>query len=131
MRIYPLTTRSAGFTLIEVLVALAILAVALGALIQGGTNVAVNTGYLRDKTFAEWVALNQIAERQIAPEWPAPGRYQGVSHMAGQEWHWEEQVETTEDADMRRLVLQVSHAAGDGPVVSLVAYLPNRAVARR
>lgn len=54
-----------GFTLLEVLVALAILAIALGALIKAGSTNTANAVYLRDKTFAHWVALNTITEMQV------------------------------------------------------------------
>jgi len=118
----------AGFTLIEVLVALAILAVALGALIRGGSTATANAAHLRDKTFAEWVALNQIAEQQVAPVWPGTGRRTGSSMMANREWQWEQVIEGTEDGDVRRLTVSVTVPGEDGTLVRLLAYLPRPAV---
>lgn len=120
---------SAGFTLIEVLVALAVLAVALGALIRTAGDAAANAGHLRDKTLAHWVAMNRIAEQQLAPTWPSVGERGGETEMAGREWHWEEVVEATEDADMRRLTVHVGHADGEDSLVKLIAYLPHRVAA--
>ena len=48
-----------GFTLLEVLVALAILAISLAVLLKISAQNANNAAYLRDKTFAHWIALNQ------------------------------------------------------------------------
>ena len=123
----------AGFTLIEVLVALAVLAIALGALIRGGTSTAANAAYLSDKTFAHWVGLNLIAEQQLEASWPAVGKRKGDTELAGREWNWERSVESTEDGDMRRLTVQVGRreiADGTATVnamITLVAYLPRPA----
>lgn len=106
--------------------ALAILAVALAALIRGGTEAATNAGYLRDKTFAHWVALNRLASEQIAPGWPGTGEHTGAATMAGREWHWEEHVEATEDPDIRRIVVRVGPRGQAGTIVKLVGYLPRR-----
>ena len=49
-----------GFTLIEVLVALAIVTIGMAAVLEALTSSARATLYLRRKSFAEWVAINQI-----------------------------------------------------------------------
>jgi general secretion pathway protein I len=59
--------RVAGFTLLEVLVALAVLAIAMGAIINAATQSIASTAYLRDQTFASWVALNQVNEQIAGP----------------------------------------------------------------
>ena len=55
-----------GFTLIEVLVALAIVAIGMAAVLGTLTSSANTVVYLRDKTFANWVALNQIAQLRLS-----------------------------------------------------------------
>ena len=57
--------------MLEVLVAMTILAVALGAMIRSTGDAAANVNYLREKTLAAWVAENQIAERLLTADWPA------------------------------------------------------------
>jgi general secretion pathway protein I len=84
--------KSRGFTLIEVLVALAIVALAVGALLGTVTSSASNVIYLKEKTIAEWVALNRLTEVRIAQQMPDKGRRTGNTEMAGMRWQWEEEV---------------------------------------
>lgn len=118
-----MNVRETGFTLIEILVAVAVLAIALGALIRGTGATASNAEHLRDKTFAHWVAMNRVAEQQLNPAWPGTGRSNGVAEMAGREWPWEQVVGTTPDGEIRRLTVRVSNAPDAEPLVKLVAYL--------
>ena len=83
---------SSGFTLIEVLIALAIVALAVGALLGTVTSSASNVIYLKEKTLAEWVALNRLTEVRIAQQMPDKGRRTGNTDMAGMRWQWEEEV---------------------------------------
>jgi general secretion pathway protein I len=113
-----------GFTLVEVLVALAVLAIALGAMIRGAGSSADNAAHLRDKSFAHWVALNRIAEIRLTGNWPSLGESNGTTEMAGREWQWQSIIEGTPDADMRRLVVRVGAAVEkDQYLVDRVAYL--------
>lgn len=116
--------RTAGFTLLEVLVALAIVAIALSALIKAGTENTANVAYLREKTFAHWVALNTITEMQVRNAWPAPGKVEGTAVMADREWDWIAAVETTVDATVRRMNVEVRPKDGRGePLVRIVSFL--------
>jgi general secretion pathway protein I len=81
-----------GFTLLEVLIALAIVAMAVGALLGTITSSASNVSYLKEKTLAEWVALNRLTEIRIAPQMPDPGKRTGKVVMAGMRWQWEQEV---------------------------------------
>ena len=81
-----------GFTLLEVLIALVIVSLSAGALLGSITSSASNVSYLRDKTMAEWVALNQLTEIRIAQQAPATGKRTGYSEMGGMRWQWEQEV---------------------------------------
>ncbi len=96
-----------GFTLIEVIVATAVIAFAMAAVIQTTTGGASNMGYLRDKTFAHWVAMNQLALVQNDEPRPAVGRSKGEAEMAGREWFWSQTVESTEEPQVRRVEIKV------------------------
>ncbi len=84
--------RQRGFTLLEVLIALAIVALSVGALLGTVTSSASSIAYLKDKTLAEWVALNRLTEIRIAKIMPDPGKRTGSAEMAGMRWQWEEEV---------------------------------------
>jgi general secretion pathway protein I len=96
-----------GFTLLEVLVALAIIAIAMGALIKGGASNASNAAYLRDKTIAHWVAMNKVAEAQLEQSFPSASTTQGKVEMAGGQWQWTARVSDTPEPDMRRIDVEV------------------------
>jgi general secretion pathway protein I len=95
--------RERGFTLLEVLIALAIVAVSVGALLGTVTSSASNVIYLKDKTLAEWVALNRLTEIRISQQLPAKGRRTGNAEMGGQKWQWEEEVTELEVKGMFRI----------------------------
>ena len=103
--LYP--RRAAGFTLIEILVALAVLAIAVAAVVASVSGNINNAAYLRDRTLAHWVGMNKIAELQVANDWPSVGSQHGESLMAAQQWSWEVKVTATEDPDVRRLDVEV------------------------
>ena len=83
---------SRGFTLLEVLIALAIVAMSVGALLGTVTSSASNVIYLKDKTLAEWVALNRLTELRIDKNLPDLGKRKGSSVLGGMRWEWEEEV---------------------------------------
>lgn len=112
-----------GFTLLEVLVALALLAIALAAALRAAGRGTADLAYLRDRTFATWVAGNELTRRALLPEWPEPGVTRGVAAMAGREWPWELQVSATGDEAVRRLEIHVETEAESGPLASLTGFV--------
>lgn len=112
-----------GFTLLEVMVALAVLAIALAAMMKGVGAQVSNQSYLRDRTLAHWVAMNKVAELQIARQWPEAGSETGSATMGPHEWYWTIAVQNTPDPDVRRMDVAVSASEGGEPVTSLVSYL--------
>ena len=102
--------RARGFTLLEVLIALAFAAVALIALFGAAAATVRTTSALRDRTFAHLVASNVLAELRASERWPAVGAFEGDARQAGRDWHWRVEVKATEDADVRRIELTVDDA---------------------
>jgi general secretion pathway protein I len=105
-----------GFTLIEVLVALAIVAIGMAAVMGALTSSANTISYLRDKTFAQWVALNQIANLRLSGQQPPTGNSDGDTDFAGRSWHWRQEVVATQVPGVERIDISVRPAdvkAGD------------------
>ena len=96
-----------GFTLIEVLVALAIVAIGMAAVMGALTSSANTISYLRDKTFAQWVALNQIANLRLSGQQPPTGNSNGDTDFAGRSWHWRQEVVATEVPGVERIDISV------------------------
>jgi general secretion pathway protein I len=97
-----------GFTLIEVLAALAIVSLGLLAVIQAVGQTANNSAYLREKTIAHWVAMNRITEMRLDAANLTTGESTGEVQMAQRRWRWEARVTPTAVATMRRIDVDVS-----------------------
>ena len=101
-----------GFTLLEVLIALAIVAMSVGALLGTVTSSASNVIYLKDKTLAEWVALNRLTELRIDKNMPDLGKRKGNSVLGGMRWEWEEEVVELPVKGLLRIDVH-AHATGE------------------
>jgi general secretion pathway protein I len=99
--------RAAGFTLLEVLVAVVVLALAMAAIIGAGVRAADAAGYLREKTLALWVAHNRLTEIELQPVWPALGDSNDDVDMGGIRWRWRVHVKETADQNLRRVDIDV------------------------
>jgi len=117
-----------GFTLVEVMVALAIVALALPALLVALSRQVDATGYLRDKSIAQMVASNKLTELRIisrARQSVLQGRESGSSEMADREWFWWMESQPTEVPQFFRIEIDVALDEGgaDQPLYTLVAFL--------
>lgn len=101
-----MTSYKSGFTLIEILIALAILAGSFLALIKISGGYTHQVAYLREKAYAQWVAENKLTELSWQ-EWPAVGKTEGFAKMGMQDWFWEQVVTDTPDPALRRVEVSV------------------------
>lgn len=99
-----------GFTLIEVLAALVIVALGMIAAIQAVTQSARNGVYLRDKTLAHWIGMNVLTERRLQPSPPDVAESTGRVEYAGQLWQWSMKVTQTQVSSLRRMDIRVRRA---------------------
>lgn len=117
--------RAAGFTLIEVVVAMAVVALGLMAVFRVVSDTVNNTTHLRDRTLAEWIADNQLTEIRLRGALPSVGTNSGTVDYAGREWAWESTVTETQVPDLVRVDVEVRLAAaeGDGSLARLSGFL--------
>ncbi len=111
-----------GFTLLEVMVALAILALTLGAMIKAGGASARNVAMLRDRTLASWVGLNKVNEALLLREWPEPGSRADTVTLGNREWYWEVRIGKTSDPELRRVEVTVRDQKDAAPLAELIAF---------
>lgn len=115
-----------GFTLIEIILALMIISIALGAIITTtGTSIS-HASSLKEQTIALWVAENTFEQLSIDKTWPTLGKKNHTVNMAGKEWHVINLVTSTPNNNMRKMTINVySDKKLQEQVVSLVAYAHN------
>ncbi|WOJ98414.1 type II secretion system minor pseudopilin GspI [Congregibacter brevis] len=126
-----LANRSSGFTLIEVMVALAVVALAVPALLLTMDQQIDGTAYLRDRSLAQIVASNRLAELRLAlrgGQQSLRGSSSGSEEMAGREWYWRVQSQGTEVPNFSRVEVQVRVIEGDESpsLYTLVAFIAAR-----
>lgn len=117
-----------GFTLLEVLIALAVLAIALGAAVRAVGSVTDQSFAAKQRILANWVAQNQLAEHIALRDWPEPGEKSGKTGQGANNWRWRETVSATPNAGFRRIEIKVG-ADGDNDYViaRLIGYLADPA----
>ncbi|MFQ5935692.1 MAG: type II secretion system minor pseudopilin GspI [Acidiferrobacterales bacterium] len=99
--------QNSGFLLVELLVALTILALPLAAITRTITQAIDNTVALRERSVALWIAQDQIALHRIRRDWPATRTTTGTREMGGRTWRWQEKVLTTPVPQLRRIEVEV------------------------
>jgi len=117
-----------GFTLIEVMLAMAVFAIAGIALLSTASNNAQNMGYLEDKMFADWVASNQLVAVSLEKKWPPKNNAKGEVELAGRHWFWQQKVVKTTDKNMRSIVIEVRLTEDEKlPLASFTTYVAKAA----
>ena len=99
--------RAGGFTLVEVLVALMIVAVGLTALMVAVNGTARTSGFLRDKTLAQWIALNRLTEVRLNVVKFGQNTDTGELDFGNRKWHYDTRYFDTSMASMKRVVVRV------------------------
>ena len=116
---------SRGFTLLEIMVALAVLALAMGALVKTSSDYTSNQTYLRDRTMTAWVARNVLVQHQLENQWPRVGERKGTLEMGWQEWGWLAKITQTEEEKLRRIDVEVRaiDSEDEDPITVLSGFL--------
>ena len=109
-----LPPREAGFTLIEMLVALAIFSLAALALLRLSGATAANGARLQDRAIAQTVARNVAVETLTDPEPPPFGSVSGEAVNAGRRWMWTRTTARSPEARVQQIEIRVTDVGG-GP----------------
>lgn len=119
---------SGGFTLVEIMIALAIFAVVSSALIKNVGMAAKQAGILQERTLAYWVAENhlnrvRLEAHGVEPEFPAIGTNRQPVTMADREWTLKVNVESTENELVRRIEVDVMAEGDDRSLATLTGFI--------
>ena len=117
-----------GFTLVEVMVALTVVAVTLPALLFLLSQQADGTAYLRDRSIAQWVAADRVAEVRLTvakQRRATTGVIAGESERAGRTWYWRSEIQETPVQGFMRLTVTVTseESEEDSGLYTLDAFL--------
>ena len=96
-----------GFTLLEVMIALLVITLGMGAVMSTTSESGWKSTYLKQKTIASWVAFNQIALYRAKRTWNSDTSSEGEAEMANVDWVWKMEVSETDDPSLRRLDIEV------------------------
>lgn len=123
---YRLRNGNAGFTLLEVLVALVIVGTALGASLRAIGSLTQNSADLRASMMATWSAENRLSQIRLAHEWPALGQRRFDCNQGELHLECEENVYSTPNPYFRRVEVSVFDAqAGGRRIIKLAQVVPN------
>ena len=106
--------RSAGFTLVEVLVALAILAVTLGAGVKASGALVLNAQRQSQMTAAQWCVDNQLTTLKLTRAFPGAGQSEFACEQLGTRYRGEVRTQNTPNPNFRRVDVQVFNEDGHG-----------------
>ena len=116
--------KAKGFTLIEVMLAMAIFAIAGVALVSSTSTHFRNLSLLETKMIANWVASNQLVEISLEKSWPLKNNKKGKEELAGQEWFWIQKVVKTNDENMSQVTIEVRlEQTAKSSIASLSTYV--------
>ncbi len=118
------STKHTGFTLVEVMVALLIIAIVLFSLLRATAIQANHLHYLEQKNIAQWVALDTVARIQagLIPLSNSGGNLQGEVTQLNQNWYWHVNLTSTPDPHAFQAQINISASQNTNPLASFNTY---------
>ncbi|QIZ78416.1 type II secretion system minor pseudopilin GspI [Ferrimonas lipolytica] len=117
---------SKGFTLLEVMVALAIFATAALALINTASIQLGNAPILTERSLANYVVHNRMVDIQLENDFPDIGTKKGDSELAGRTWYWQQRVVKASDEELRMIEVKVAlDRSFDNVLAEVQTYVSN------
>jgi len=112
-----------GFTLLEVMIALAVFAISAIALLSQSNQGIRQTLYLEEKSYALWVAENKLTELRLSKEWPPTGEKRDQVTQFDRDWSITTSVSGTGEKSLRRVDVKVSRVGDESSLSSLRGYI--------
>jgi general secretion pathway protein I len=115
--------RTAGFTLVEVMVALAIAGLSLAAVAASISQMVDAGSAMQERTYASWIAQNKIAELRLANVVPEVSATNGELEYAALEWAWRATISETGVENLFRVDVEVSYAGSDDIIRTVTGFI--------
>ena len=116
-------SRSRGFTLLEVMVALVIIALSLAG-VAGSMGQMIDTANtMRDRTYASWIAQNRITELRLSGVIPEAGETSGEVDYANTSWSWTAEIEETGIENLFKVDVYVGYAGSDDTIRQVTGFI--------
>ena len=112
-----------GFTLLEVMIALLVITLGMGAVVNTTSETGWKSALLRQKTIATWVAQNQMTRYRANRIWGDAHSQSGKVEMANVDWVWKMKISATDDPSLRRLDVEVFIEGEDALKASLTGFI--------
>ena len=115
--------RISGFTLIEVLVALAIAGLALAAVASSVSQMVHAASAMQERTYASWIAQNKITELRLSNETPEVNSTTGEVEFASLDWDWRATISETGVENLYRVDVEVAFAGSDAIIRTVSGFI--------
>ena len=115
--------RAAGFTLVEVMVALAIAGLSLAAVAASISQMVDAGSAMKERTYASWIAQNKIAELRLANVVPEVSATSGELQYAALDWAWRATISETGVENLFRVDVEVSYAGSDDIIRTVTGFI--------
>jgi len=112
-----------GFTLVEVMVALTIVAFSLTAIAASMNQMIDAANAMRERTYASWIAQNKIAEMRLSNVTPEVSSTSGEVDYANSQWSWRAVVSETGIESFYRVDISISHAESDYTIRTVTGFI--------
>lgn len=115
-----------GFTLIEVMIALAVVAIGLLATLNAANQEIRGASLTQDKMTAYWLMQNKMAEIRLEITWPSIKQNKGTDTIFGQSWRWQTDTKKTDNPKIRKVKISLSPATAnitEDPVLQQTIYI--------
>jgi len=115
--------RARGFTLLEVMIALSIMALAMVAMAEAMGQALGEATAMRERTYASWIAQNKIVEIRLTNELPNVGTTSGEEEFASSVWEWSAEVSETGIENLLRVDVAISLPDAETPVRIVTGFI--------
>lgn len=112
-----------GFTLIEVMVALTIVAFSLTTVAASMSQMIDAANTMRDRTYASWIAQNKLTEMRLAGVFPEVSATSGEVEYANTSWEWRAVVSETGIENFRRIDVSITHVGSEYVIRTVTGFI--------